>query len=353
VARILYAVNGEGMGHAVRSKVIIENLIKKKHDVIIIAGDRAFNFLSKHFKNVYNIECYNIVYKDNTVQNIDTTIATFKKFPGALKTNLKRLLILMIKFEPEIVITDFEPFSNFVSKIFKIPVLSIDNMSIIKKARIHISPMEFHSFLAAKVAMNSFMRINANKYIITTFFYPELKNPKDTVLVPPVLRPEILRTKPKKGTHILVYQTSATNKKLLSVMKRIKEKFIVYGFNINKKDKNLVFRKFSEKGFIKDMASCKAIIINGGFTVLSEALYLHKPILSIPVRRQFEQILNAYYVKKLGYGEYCKTINGECIKEFIKNLGTYQKNIETYKQDGNKRLFREVDSSIKNLIKKA
>lgn len=352
MARILYAVNGEGMGHAVRSKVVIENLIKKNHDVVVIAGDRAFNFLSKHFKNVYNIECYNIVYKDNAVQNIDTTIATFKKFPSALKKNLKNLLVLMITFEPEIVITDFEPFSNFVSKLFKIPVLSIDNMSIIKKAKIHVPTFDFHSFLTARVAMKTFMRINANKYIITTFFYPDLKNPKDTVLVPPILRPEILRTKPKKGEHILVYQTSATNKKLLSVMKRIKEKFIVYGFNINKKDKNLVFRKFSEKGFIDDMAASKAIIINGGFTVLGEALYLHKPILSIPVGRQFEQILNAYYVKKLGYGEYCKSINGECIRGFIKNIETYQKNIEEYKQDGNKILFREVDRSIKELVKK-
>ena len=352
MARILYAVNGEGMGHAVRSKVVIEHLIKKNHKVIIVAGDRAFHFLSKHFKNVYNIECYNIVYKDNAVQNIDTTIETFRKFPSALKTNIKHLLILMIKFEPEIVITDFEPFSNFVSKIFKIPVLSIDNMSIMKKAKIKIPLREFHSFLTARVAMKSFMRINANKYIITTFFYPDVNNPKDTVLVPPVLRPEILKTKPKKGDHILVYQTSETNKKLLSVLKRIKEKFIIYGFNISKKDKNLILRKFSEKGFIKDMAACKAIIVNGGFTVLGEALHLHKPILSIPIRRQFEQILNAYYIKKLGYGEYCKTINSECIKEFIKNLGTYQKNIETYKQDGNKKLFREVDISIKALIKK-
>ena len=52
MTKILYAVQGEGMGHAIRSKVIIDYLIKKKHEVIIIAPDRAYDFLSKHFKDV-------------------------------------------------------------------------------------------------------------------------------------------------------------------------------------------------------------------------------------------------------------------------------------------------------------
>ena len=48
----------------------------------------------------------------------------------------------------------------------------------------------------------------------------------------------------------------------------------------------------------------KAIITNGGFTVISEALYLKKPIFSIPIKNQFEQALNAKFVEKLGAGVY-------------------------------------------------
>ena len=39
-----------------------------------------------------------------------------------------------------------------------------------------------------------------------------------------------------------------------------------------------------------------AVITSAGFTLLGEAVYLHKPVLAIPVEGQFEQILNAHYV---------------------------------------------------------
>jgi uncharacterized protein (TIGR00661 family) len=44
------------------------------------------------------------------------------------------------------------------------------------------------------------------------------------------------------------------------------------------------------------------VIANSGFSLICEALYLGKPYLAIPVRHQFEQVLNAYYVDKMGYG---------------------------------------------------
>jgi len=353
MTRILYAVNGEGMGHAIRSKVIIDYLIKKKHELIIVAGGRAFDFLSRHFKNVYNIDCYNIVYKDNSVQNIETTVAFVKKFPKALVRNLKQIMKIVIKFEPEIVITDFEPFSSIISKmLFKIPVVAIDNISIITKGKIHIPIAEIPSYITAKFISKPATRIDADRYIIPSFFNAELKTPNDTVLVPPVLRPEILKAKTKRGNHIVVYQTSATNNKLLSSLKKMRENFIIYGFDKDKNNKNLTFRRFSEKKFIADLASCKAVIVNGGFNVISEAIYLQKPILSVPVRKQFEQIMNASYVERLGYGEYHKFINSEKIANFLRRLPEYENNIKSYKQDGNKLLFREVDRAVKALAQK-
>ena len=39
---------------------------------------------------------------------------------------------------------------------------------------------------------------------------------------------------------------------------------------------------------------------------MSEAVYLRKPMLSVPVERQFEQVLNALYLQQLGYGGYAR-----------------------------------------------
>ena len=50
------------------------------------------------------------------------------------------------------------------------------------------------------------------------------------------------------------------------------------------------------------MASSRALIANGGHTTLSEAAWLRKPILSVPIRHQGEQELNAAWLARDGHG---------------------------------------------------
>ena len=65
--KILYGLPSEGMGHATRSKVIIEHLLKE-HDVQIVTSDRAFVFLSNHFpKRVHQIDGFHLAYKNAVV----------------------------------------------------------------------------------------------------------------------------------------------------------------------------------------------------------------------------------------------------------------------------------------------
>ncbi|WP_263641100.1 glycosyltransferase family protein [Methanobrevibacter arboriphilus] len=57
------------------------------------------------------------------------------------------------------------------------------------------------------------------------------------------------------------------------------KKFIVYGFNKEGIEGNLTFRKFNEDKIYEDMSNAKAVITNGGFTLISEAIYLKKTYL--------------------------------------------------------------------------
>jgi uncharacterized protein (TIGR00661 family) len=42
--RILYGVVGEGMGHAMRSRVVLDELIKR-HEVHVVVSGRAYDYL--------------------------------------------------------------------------------------------------------------------------------------------------------------------------------------------------------------------------------------------------------------------------------------------------------------------
>jgi len=346
MVRILYGVAGEGMGHAIRSKAIIEHL-SKKHELIVVSSRKPYEFLSKKFKDVYDIHGLHINYKNNKVQGTKTLFQNAYKLPKGSYKTFRRLMRIIKNFKPEIVISDFEPFTGLVSKFFDTKLISIDNMHIMTNCRFKVPKRYYKDYIAAKLVINSFI-IKADYYLINTFFYPEIRK-KNTFLFPPILRKGISDAKTKEKDFILVYQTSKNNKKLIKTLKKTDERYIVYGFDKDKEERNVVFRKFSEKGFIEDLASCKALITNGGFSTIVEAIYLGKPVLSEPIRKHFEQILNAIFIERAGYGKFHKKLNEGKINEFILDTESYKENLKKYKREDNSKILEKLDSIISQI----
>ena len=192
---------------------------------------------------------------------------------------------------------------------------------------------------------------NADYYLITSFFNAQIIK-KNTFLVPPILRDKILNTQSKSGEYILVYQTSSSQNNIIQVLNQIpKVNFILYGFNKNELHNNATLKKFSEDGFIEDLASAKAVISNGGFSLLSEAVYLKKSVCSVPIKGQFEQYVNAAYTEKCGYGRHFNVFSPDAIKSFLFDVDIFQNNINQYKQNGNNETFQKLDEIIDMVTK--
>ncbi len=343
--RILYSVCGEGMGHAIRGRVLLNHLTKN-NEVHIFASDRAYDYLVAHFDNVYEIGGFNTVYEDNTVQNTKTFIKGMKDLPGDLKNSLRLMYSVAKAVKPQIIISDFEFYSNLLSKILRVPLISLDNMHVLTQAELEVPRKYRTDRIAAEGVVRSFIQL-PTVYLITSYFYPPLKNPSKTKYFPPVLRDTIMELEPYNGEHVLVYQTSDSNVRLLDILKEFDDEFIVYGFHRDERDGNLLFKSFNEDEFFNDLAQARAVISNGGFTLISEALYLEKPVLSVPVKKQFEQILNALYLDRLGYGEFQEDLDREDIEHFLSRLEEYRKNIRLgFAHDHNQSIMDELDFLI-------
>ncbi len=63
--RILYGVVGEGMGHAMRSRVVLEHLLRQGHEVETMVSGRAAEFLKMRFAGVNRIHGLHIIYEEN------------------------------------------------------------------------------------------------------------------------------------------------------------------------------------------------------------------------------------------------------------------------------------------------
>ena len=48
--RVLYGVVGEGMGHALRSRVVLDFLLAEGHEVLVVVSGRAHGFLKTRFE---------------------------------------------------------------------------------------------------------------------------------------------------------------------------------------------------------------------------------------------------------------------------------------------------------------
>jgi uncharacterized protein (TIGR00661 family) len=353
--KILYGVVGEGMGHAMRSRVVLEHLVAQGHDVHVIASQRAVDYLSQRVANVQRIHGLHIVYDENRVRRGKTLWSNVLAGSAAVPSQIRAYFELVERFRPEVVISDFESWTYFYGKLHRIPVLSIDNIQMINRCRHapEIIDADRTGFEVARAFVKSKLP-SCDHYLITTFYYPELRK-KDTSLYPPILRPEILAAKArsgaaKSGAHLLVYQTAEGNDALADALADSGLECRIYGMRRGIEEEqvegNLRYRPFSETEFISDLATSRAVIAAGGFTLMGECVYLHKPMLSSPVEGQFEQLLNALYLEREGYGRYAPAVDAPTLEAFLAAVPGCEQRLAAYAQDGNQRLFAGLDTQL-------
>ena len=80
---------------------------------------------------------------------------------------------------------------------------------------------------------------------------------------------------------------------------------------------------------------------------MGEAVYLHKPMLSIPLEDQFEQMLNARYLEHEGFGMWTPNFDDpNVIPRFMERISDCGKKLAGYSQDRNNQILAAVDEFL-------
>jgi uncharacterized protein (TIGR00661 family) len=337
---ILYGLSGEGYGHSSRALIIVPYLQKLGHRVKVMTYGKGLEILKDKF-DVLEIHGARLVFESNRIKKTKTILKNLKNFPINLLER-QRLKKVVLNFKPDLCITDYEPLTYLLSKIYRLPLISIGNHQIIDVVKIKVPRRYYGQYLLTK-AVNRILTPSADYSIISSFMKPLVKD-KNTFIVPPLLREEIKKLKTRQNGRVLVYLNNADF--VLDVLRKVDEKFIVYGFNKRIKDGNLEFR--TKETFLRDLARCRAVIGTAGFTLISEALYLKKPYLAVPQRGQFEQVFNSLSLDKEGFGMFPNNFNKSDVLRFLKNLDFYKKNLANYSFNPNA-VFGVLDRILKNI----
>ena len=341
MARIIYALSGQGRGHTSRVMAISGELRRRGHDVIFCCGGTARDILDAQDEPVLPVPVLRHVMKNNVLKHGRTLRNNWQKIRSAPEV-IARLADSFTDFRPDLLITDFEAFSARAARRIGLPVLSFNHQQVVTETRYALPPRHWFDALLSWAAIDMIVPKNPVHLLLSSFFFPPLKNPLQTTLVPPIIRPAVQALRPHAGDHVLVYHNQPEGSDyVLDRLRQVDARFIVYNFDPPEPPEaypNLVFKQPSLDGFLDDLARSKAVVCTAGFTLISEALYLGKPLLVLPNQGIFEQTLNALFLERerLGRAVIDRPLTVADVTTFLNSLDGFAERLQNRPACGNK-----------------
>jgi uncharacterized protein (TIGR00661 family) len=202
-------------------------------------------------------------------------------------------LLKDIKLDIEIydkIVTDFDPITAWASRISKKESIGISHQySFLSKSIPRAYDSKVNNFIINNIApVDIPIGLHFKKY--------------DSFIDYPVIRGDIKLLTPQDKGYYTVYLPSYNASIIVEELSKYPFKFEIFTKDVTKvvKYKNMKIRPSSKSKFAESFVNCKGIITSSGFETPSEALFLKKKILSIPIKGQYEQMCNAEALRLMG-----------------------------------------------------
>jgi uncharacterized protein (TIGR00661 family) len=276
-------------------------------------------------KRVYPVLGRSLVVGENRIKPVATFIKNAASTFLFGTANNMQLANVFVGFHPDLVITDFDPWCAQYAAMFDLPLYTVDNN--------HAATMLKHDDALTQFDPGAYRNVQiittliapiADHHFVMSFFPARVTNAR-TSLHAPIVREEIATMIPEQRDHVLVYSTMHPATILDAVWGvgpvRV---YGAKGIDTPTERSGVQFFPTSETAFNEDLRTCKAIIAGAGFSLMTEAIALGKPMLAIPIGGHFEQQMNAYYLEKLGLGARSDELTRHAVHTFLKALPDYQ-----------------------------
>lgn len=347
MARLLYAAAGDGFGHATRAHSVGLGLMNRGHEVCFLGSRKSTAYLAAHFPGlVHDIFGLNMTYRDGEVEVLDTVTRNIRNAWRQLKPSNRVIRRVLREFAPDLVITDYEPFSAFWCWRWRIPFISLDNQHLLTHCQVYHPPGNTRDLINAYLVTRLYFA-GARRYLITTFLNPPIRY-HPARLVAPIIRPAVYERKPDRGDYLLAYKGAGGP---FSAMAMALESFTgmpirAYGFDRDEQQGHITYRKHDTESFLDDLCGCAGVVATAGHSLVCECLHLEKPMLVMPIARQYEQVLNAYYVDSLGYGKWARGLDVAQIESFVTQLDAFSRNIAELPKACMETVLDEIESNL-------
>jgi UDP:flavonoid glycosyltransferase YjiC (YdhE family) len=307
--RALFLVNGLGLGNSTRCHAIIQRMIEHGANVEVITSGNGKWYFDGHRDTgkVHGIEAFYYASHNGRI-SIPRTLLSVGEFRRIAKRNAAVIDKVLDTFKPDVTLTD----SVYTTRPMKrrgIPIVALNNADVVHKS------YRMFDGKPRSIAMQ-FYAIEEMDYLFHRARVDMVLSPSlDTSL--PEVGGNVRRIGPIVRRGYESETGSGPVRRVLVMLSgsrfgsAVALKETNYPFHIDvvgrdapkdmKLPPNIVFH-----GRLKDNASivrdADLVLVNGGFSAVSEAFALRKPMVILPIPNHAEQWVNGRTIEKLGVG---------------------------------------------------
>lgn len=282
--RILYATQATGNGHLARALEMIPKLSLYGHIDVLVSGTQAQ--IKLPFEVALKKRGISLIYHNNGGINFWKTArnSQFHKY-------IRDVLTIDLR-QYDLIFNDFEPITAWAARHRDIPVIGISHQA---------------SFLSASTPRPS-KKNRMGEWVLRHFapcdrpigFHFEKY---DDFIETPIIRQAIRNITPEKGNHHTVYLPSFEPRKLIQYLSYNKgTEWHIFARNLDSPIQvdNFKILPIDQDRWLESFGTCRGALLGSGFEGPSEALFLGKKLLTIPIQGHYEQQANAAALKKMG-----------------------------------------------------
>ncbi len=315
----LFLINGLGMGNSTRCHAVIEHLAAAGVQVHVLTSGNGLKYFStrKEIASLHEMASFYYSGSNGGVNGWSTvkTVGALYKLAQAKRAKLEEIIA---KVKPDIAVTDSE-YATAPLRRQKIPIAAINNSEVVvteffkhrreaKGVRSHFWFVEFSDYLFHR----KFCDLILSPYPLRTpTRHPKFK--RIGLIVRRNVREIIATTpqqnlSPKQLKNVVFMLSGSVHATLVNFDNR------EFPFNVD-----VVGRDGNSHGNVKFhgrlmnnteiLARADALVINGGYSALSEAFAFRKPTFVLPVPGHAEQFINARMTEDLGLGYHVTEAN--------------------------------------------
>ena len=358
--KCLFIVNGLGLGNSTRCFAIIEHLHQEGVEVhVLTSGNGAFFFSNKReVASVTETEALHYGKSRDGKLSIWRPLLGVRSMYRAYKNKTRQLNDLLDRIGPEVVVADSDYFIFPVNKR-KIPLVGINNSDVVVS--------EYFSRRGKPSSIRSqFWCIEFMDYCFHKTFYDHVLSPAPWEIpqrnakfqrIGVIVRNKLLmaaeqrRMSPRRKANdekLAVFMLSgSTFSAQIDFSKTVLPcRMEVVGRDGESTDRVRFLGKMNDN--TAKLLDADVLIVNAGFSAVSEAFILGKPTLVIPVPNHAEQYLNAQMVVDAGIGHVVNEQNvlDELDKLLAQDVDLGQRELRPINSDG----AREAASTILRLM---